>query len=208
GGGGGAAVPIGVAAVGTEGTAQVLREALSLGVDGVRVVLAEEEGVTPASAAAALAAVLGTETAFDLVLGGAGADGDEGLLTRLTAEALSVPFAGTTPRLEIQPNAQKDAVVLAGDGTQRERVRALPAAVAVAAGAPLREYTVQGYLSGLGRTVEVHRWPRGVAAQAVAFIGEKRAAAATATEERPHALPPQDAGRLVLAEIGLGGPQQ
>src|SRR5204863_6042194 len=65
-----APVTVQVVAVGPASVGQLLREAVSLGVDRARLVLAPTEAVAPDRAAAALAAALASET-FDLILTGA-----------------------------------------------------------------------------------------------------------------------------------------
>ena len=82
-------------AVGPRGAAAALREALSLGVDRARLIVSEVEAVTPDCAAAALANLLRSESACDLVLAGGGRAGDEeGLVGRLLTEKLEIPYAG------------------------------------------------------------------------------------------------------------------
>src|SRR5205823_4454930 len=123
-----APVTIEVAAVGPRGAAQVLREVLSHGVDRARLVVSEAEALTPDSAARALAAVLGASEAFDLVLGGGGtADGDEGLLAPLTAEALGIPHAGQAAHLLVRATAAEMEVSLDSADGRRQRLRLLPA---------------------------------------------------------------------------------
>jgi electron transfer flavoprotein-quinone oxidoreductase len=198
-----AAVTIQVVAVGPRGHAQALREVVSLGIDRVRLVLSESDAVTPDSAADALVAVLGHSAGFDLVLGGSGASGDEGLLARLTAEGLGVSCAGQAARLILRKtDTEADLLLSDGEGKQL-RIRSLPAAVSVEAGVSLRPFTIAGYLAGLARAVELERWPRRVKAHTVGFAGGAQAPAA-ATEEPARALSPLEAARYTLGQIGLG----
>jgi alkylation response protein AidB-like acyl-CoA dehydrogenase/flavin-dependent dehydrogenase/ferredoxin-like protein FixX len=198
-----APVTVQVAAVGPRGVGQVLREVLSLGVERARLVVSEPEAVTPASAATALAAVLKTGPGFDLILGGGrGPEEEEGLVARLTAGLLGWPFAGNAVQLSVQAT-QTEAEVRLADGDGRlVMTAALPAALTVEAGLPLRPFTTAGYLAGLARTVEVERWPRRVAPQAVSFVREWLPDGGAATEEAPRPLTPQEAAGRVLRELG------
>jgi electron transfer flavoprotein-quinone oxidoreductase len=192
-----------VAAVGPRGVGQVLREVLSLGVERACLVVSEAEAVTPASAATALATVLKTGPGFDLILGGVrGLEEEEGLVARLTAELLGVPFAGSAVQLSVQATQTDAEVRLAGDAGGPPQTAALPAALTVEAGLPLRPFTTAGYLAGLTRAVEVERWPRRVAPQAVSFVQERMPGGGAATEEAPRPLTPQEAAGRVLRELG------
>src|SRR5207302_523520 len=91
-----APVTVQVVAVGPASVAPLLREAVSLGVDRVRLVLAPVAAVAADRAAAALAAALRAES-FDLILTGAA----ECALGILTAEALAVPFVGGAAQLAV-----------------------------------------------------------------------------------------------------------
>ena len=104
------------------GAAGTLREALSLGVDRARLVVPEADGVTPDSAAAALAAILRPGVKIDLVLGGcASAASEEGLVARLTAEALSVPHRGKAASVAVRASASEmDALLVGADGQRRD----------------------------------------------------------------------------------------
>jgi alkylation response protein AidB-like acyl-CoA dehydrogenase/flavin-dependent dehydrogenase/ferredoxin-like protein FixX len=198
-----APVSIQVAAVGSRGTVPVLREAFHRGADRVRLVVPETEAVTPDSAAAALAAVLGEDGSFDLVLGGAGEKSSEdGLVSRLTAAALGVPYAGVAAQIAVQATAADAALLLAGPEGRRH-VRSLPAAVSIAAGVPLRQFTVAGYLAGLAKNVEILRWPRKARLRPERFLEGFHTGARSAAEELPRALSPQQAACHVLEEMGL-----
>jgi electron transfer flavoprotein-quinone oxidoreductase len=163
-----AAVAIQVVAVGPRGMVPVLREALSLGVDRARLVVPPSDGVTAQSAASALAAVIGA--GIDLVLSGTGTgDHEEGLLARLTAEALHIPYAGSAARLALDANGiDSSSLILAEE--HRQRVRSLPVAAGIDAGLVLREFSVAGYLAGLKKNVEVVRWPRKIEATSVTLV--------------------------------------
>ena len=67
-----APVTIEVVAVGPRGVTQMLRDAVSLGADRVRLVVPEAGAVTPDCAAAAVAQVLHGNPPYDLILGGSG----------------------------------------------------------------------------------------------------------------------------------------
>jgi alkylation response protein AidB-like acyl-CoA dehydrogenase/flavin-dependent dehydrogenase/electron transfer flavoprotein alpha subunit/electron transfer flavoprotein alpha/beta subunit/ferredoxin-like protein FixX len=201
-----ARVTVQVVAVGPRGTAPILREALNLGVDRVRLVVPEAEAVTPDSAASALAAVLGTDRAFDLILGATGDKGSaDGLVARLTAEALGIRHAGTGAHLAVQAADGNGSVLLATVDGKHERVRSLPAAVGIEAGQVLRRYTVAGYLAGLSKSVEMVRWPRNIAARAEAFLEGAQMAARPSGEESPQPLSPEQAAECVLDDMGLRG---
>jgi len=198
-----AVVAIEVATVGPPHVAQVLREALSLGVDRVRLIVPDGSAVSPDRAAAALASVLGNGPSFDLILGG-GTSGQEGVLVRLTAEALGHQFAGSAAHLAVRATGQEATVLLASDAPGQSRPRSLPAVVAIEAGLPLRPFTVQGYLAGLTSSVELLGWPAGV------FVGPKLTFEETAPgdalpkqEAGPPALSAVEAGKLLLASLGL-----
>jgi electron transfer flavoprotein alpha subunit len=203
----GDAVAITVVTAGPRGWADVLREALSLGVDRVRLALCAD-AFAPDDAAGALAALLGDKAAFDLVLGGDGDAGtEEGLLARLTAEALGIPHAGRASQLTVQ-KTQGEAEVLLLDANNQQRTRPLPAAVAIEAGLPLRPFTTAGYLAGLAKTVEIERWPRKAPVRSILLEpgfqeGGGRMLETCATE-RPQPLTPLDAARLTRDQIGLG----
>jgi alkylation response protein AidB-like acyl-CoA dehydrogenase/flavin-dependent dehydrogenase/ferredoxin-like protein FixX len=198
-----APVTITVAAVGPKGCAQVLREALSLGVDRVRLI-SSADVVPPDNAAEALAAALGEKNGFDLVLGGVGdAGNEEGLLARLTAGALGVPHAGKASRITVHKReAQGDLMLLDAEG-RHERERPLPCALAVEPGLPLRPFTVAGYLAGLGKAVEIERWPRRVAVRSVLLEAALAGPDAVVSEESPNPLSPADAARLTRQQMGL-----
>jgi alkylation response protein AidB-like acyl-CoA dehydrogenase/flavin-dependent dehydrogenase/ferredoxin-like protein FixX len=189
-----------VATVGRRSTAQPLREVLSLGINPVRLMVTEHEAVSPDSAARALSAVLQPEGSFDLILGGAGT-GDDGLLARLTAEALGVSFAAGATRLSLRPEGRNtELVLLHGEGPP-QRVRTLPAFVAVEAGLPLRAFSIEGYLRGLSQGILVERWPGQVAEHALTYV-EAAPSIREQSAEQPHPIGPVEAGRLVLAEVG------
>jgi alkylation response protein AidB-like acyl-CoA dehydrogenase/flavin-dependent dehydrogenase/electron transfer flavoprotein alpha subunit/ferredoxin-like protein FixX len=198
-------VTVEVAAVGPRGLVPLLREAISLGADRVRLAVPEAEGVSVDSGAAALAVHLQAATAFDLILGGSSGSGDEeGLLARLTAEMLGIPDAGTATQLAVNASADDAEIRLYGADGRSSRVRNLPAFVAVEPGLALRGYSVTGYLEGLGRAVELLRWPRKAATRPVTFAAHE-SAAAPAGDETPAALTPVEAAQRLLSKLGRGG---
>jgi len=201
-----APVTLQVIAVGPRGHAQVLREALSLGADRVRLVVSDGEGLTPDSAAAALAAVQDAANSFDVILGGIGsADGEEGLLVQLTAAALGTSYAGRAEHVTVRKTKTEQDAYLVDVSGRRQKVRALPLAVAIEAGLPLRPFTIDGYLSGLAGAVEMERWPRRVSPQIVFFQNASQADRTGPAEEQPHPLSPQGAAQFALGRIGLAG---
>jgi alkylation response protein AidB-like acyl-CoA dehydrogenase/electron transfer flavoprotein alpha subunit/electron transfer flavoprotein alpha/beta subunit len=202
-----AAVPVAieVAAVGPRGHAQVLREALALGVNRARLVLSEPEVVTADSAAAALAAVLASDSKFDLVLGGRGPSGSaEGLTAQLTAAALGIPYAGTAAQLAVRKSETEAECLLADAAAKQQRIRTLPAAVAVEAHVALRPFRIAGYLDGLSKAVEVERWPRKVQAEPLAYRAAVQQSVRADSEELPHPLTPAEAAQLALHQLNLG----
>ncbi len=198
----GAPVTIQVAAVGSASAAFHLRELLSLGVERTRLILSPSEAVAADSAADALAVALAGER-FDLILTGAGgADSAEGLLGKLTAEALGIAYAGAAARVAVRAGADGDMLLLAGADGADKRARGLPAAVAVEAGLALRPFSVEGYLTGLTREVEALPWPAGVQAVPVTFA-ESAPSVGAQLEKPPQALLPHEAGQLVLQTAGV-----
>jgi alkylation response protein AidB-like acyl-CoA dehydrogenase/flavin-dependent dehydrogenase/electron transfer flavoprotein alpha subunit/electron transfer flavoprotein alpha/beta subunit/ferredoxin-like protein FixX len=165
-----APVSIQVATVGPKRCAPALREALSLGVDRVRLVVTEAEAVSPDSAANALASVVGDGSVFDLILGSSGGtESTDGLLSLLTAESLDIPSVGRTAQLIVHKNDAKGELSVAETVGGRQRVHPLPAAVLVTNGKSLRSFTTDGYLTGLTKIVEVERWPKKVTASTLFF---------------------------------------
>jgi len=214
-------VTIEVIAIGPRESVAVLREVCSLGADRVRLVATDAEAVTPDSAADALAKVLGAGENFDLLLGGSGESGcEDGLIARLAAEALGIPFAGTANEVAFRcatPAWSADngpcasdrdlAILLAGSDGKPQRVRALPAAVDIKAGLTLRAFTTGGYLSGLTKAIDVIRWPRKAKARTEFFAEVTHASAVNDSKESSHPLSPREAAQRVLSEIGLTGGQ-
>jgi electron transfer flavoprotein alpha subunit len=202
-------VAIDAVAVGPRGAGQVLREVLSLGVDRARLVVAEREPVTPDSAAAVLAALVGSDSRYDLILGagGVGAN-EEGLLARLTAERLGVPHAGSAAVLAVHVTAADGDVLLAGADGKQQRTRALPASVSVEPGAEtLRPFTTGGYLNGLAKAVESYRWPRRIVQRPATVDvaeGAETAPQAEAVADLK-AWTPRDAAEQVLSALGVTG---
>ncbi|MCC6418764.1 MAG: acyl-CoA dehydrogenase family protein [Gemmataceae bacterium] len=195
-----APVRVEVATVAPASAGQLLREAVSLGADRVRLVLAPEGGVATDRAAAALAVALGSDN-FDLVLCGCGI-GSEGLLGRLAAGALGQTFAGSAAQVAVRAGADGDTLLLTDPDGRQQRTRTLPAAVAVAAGVALRAFTVEGYLAGLAHAVEAIPWPAQVEAGSVAFVEAGQAAAAS-VGKLPQPLLPHEAGQLVADALGF-----
>jgi electron transfer flavoprotein alpha subunit len=184
----------------------VLREALSLGADRVRLVVPESDAVTPDSAAHALTAALGADAVFDLLLGGGGEKGTtDGLVARLAAEARGIPYAGLGNHIAVQATETNGSLSLAGSDGRHQRVRTLPAAVGVQPGQPLRRFSVAGYLAGLSKSVEVVRWPRSIPARAELFQEATQEEVAPAGEESPGPLSPELAAARLLAATGLTG---
>jgi electron transfer flavoprotein-quinone oxidoreductase len=170
-----------VAAVGPRALASVLREALSLGVDRARLVVTPTEQLTADSAAAALAAVLKPDAAYQLVLGGAG---EEGVIARLTAATLGIGAVGSTTALAVQhTNDGSDAILRTPEG--RKHVRSLPGMVAIEPGLAARPFSTEGYLRGLERVVETERWPRRVEARALTLLPSAAPANVGETTEGP-----------------------
>ncbi len=199
-----ATVSIQVAAVAPRAAASALREVLSLGADRVRLLVPETDAVAADGAAAALALVLRSGQRFDLILTGAGAaSAEEGTVGRLTAAALDVPFVGTAAALAVRVNNHESNAWLVG-GDSRRRLRALPAAVGIEAGLPLRDFTTDGYLGHLSKVVEVERWPKKIPTRPVRYAARAGADAAPG-DEPTAALSADEAALRVLDELGLRG---
>jgi len=198
-----AAVVIQAVAVGPRSAVNILREALSLGVDRARLVVPESGEVAADSAAAALAAVLRSGR-FDLVLGGSsGSGGEEGTVARLTAEALDVAHMGSAAGLAVRwSEGESETLLVGSDG--HSRVRSLPAAASVEAGLSLRNFRIEGYLANLNKVVEFERWPRKVEARAVRFVEGARASDVS-VEVPTTALSAREAALRVLDELGMRG---
>jgi electron transfer flavoprotein-quinone oxidoreductase len=194
-------VGVQVVAVGPRPAALALRETLSLGIDRARLLVTEASGVTSDSAALALAAILRSAGPFDLVLGGAGTpDQEEGLLARLTAEALGIPHAGNAAQLTVRSSEAGGDVVLQADGS--ERLRDLPLGVSVEPEIRLRSFGTEGYLSAVSKAVELERWPKRIPARGVSFAaGMPRTQ--IIDQEGGSALSPPAAASRLLQEIGL-----
>jgi len=193
-------VSLQVATVAPAAAAPVLREALSLGVDRVRLVLTDG-AVSADCAAAALAHTLRGESTFDLVLGGAGGnDTQEGLLAHLTAEVLGVPVAGWAAQLAVDTG---DNAIRLINSEGQMRLRSLPGSAMIEAGLTLRPFTIAGWLNGLAKDVEIVPWPENVAASVVQFEETATAGATAAGAKAPRPLLPREASRLVLETAGI-----
>jgi flavin-dependent dehydrogenase len=153
-----ASVRVEVAAVGRSGMAGVLREALSLGVDAVRLLIPEEPATT-ADAIQALAEVWKPLGPFDLILAGADApDGQPRVTVRLLADALGVPLAGDASRVGVWTDRGQNHITLI-DASNGSCVHSLPAAAALHPGLPLRPFHISGYLTGLAKPIDFLTWP-------------------------------------------------
>jgi alkylation response protein AidB-like acyl-CoA dehydrogenase/electron transfer flavoprotein alpha subunit len=199
-------VTIEVITAGPAFVAQHLREFLSLGVDRVRLLVTPDaRPVAPDRTAAALVDLLRRQSAFDLILGGAGgADTEEGLLAPLVAEALNVPRAGTAEYLAVRATGTEVTVLLTGD--QGHHARPLPAWVSVRATLELRRFTTDDYVTNLSRAVELIAWPEIVpVAPATVIPRQAPAPRAEAGPAAAEALLPLEASHLVLHTLGLDG---
>jgi alkylation response protein AidB-like acyl-CoA dehydrogenase/electron transfer flavoprotein alpha subunit/electron transfer flavoprotein alpha/beta subunit/ferredoxin-like protein FixX len=198
-------VTIQVAAIGSRAMIPALHEALRLGVERVRLVLAKEPGVTPDCAAAALAALFQAELPFDLIVGPTGKAGnEEGLTARMLAADWNVRCAGSAEQLAIEVDRTGGKIVLA-DGGGNPRVRPLPAAATIQGGLGLRAFTMSGYLAAAGKAVEVVRWPKRVEVRGVTLAENTTSERAAGTDQRTSALSPQEAAQRLRQEIGFTG---
>jgi electron transfer flavoprotein-quinone oxidoreductase len=195
-------VAVEVVSVGPPSKAAVLRHALALGVDRIRFIESDEDAISPEVAASALAAVLRDGRSVDLIVGG-GTLGQEGVLVRLTAEALGVPWAGRASHLAARVDDQERLGVLAGSGGRPPRVRGLPTAVAIEAGLPLRAFTMHGFLAAQARQVEFLAWPVAVNGCKLELVASATVTAAK-QETATRKLSPGKASELVLKTLGLG----
>jgi electron transfer flavoprotein-quinone oxidoreductase len=197
-----AKVSIQVASVGPRGCASALREALSLGVDRARLVLAESDAIAADSAARALAAILGEGTSIDLVLGGETDLHEEGLLTRLVGKCVQLPLAGSASQLAVRKGPDDSSVVLLDEDGRPERTRSLPAVISVRAGTPLRAFNLEGYLANLSRAVDIERWPRRVEFHPVSFLPKVESPAAMA-KDTSQVITASEAAKFALTELAL-----
>jgi flavin-dependent dehydrogenase len=148
-------VTIDVAALGPPRVGQALREVLNLGIERVRLVIQEREGVTAERASAMLAAAFEPSGPFDLILGGSAGPHREKRLAALVAGALGVLLMGHATELGVCATPARRCVRLSSAASATPRERPLPAAVLIDPGAALRPFTVRGYLDGLHRSVEI-----------------------------------------------------
>src|SRR5207253_681603 len=111
-----------------------------------------------------------------------------GLVSRFTAAALGVPYAGTTGRLAVHKTEGEAEMLLLDEHGQQKRTRPLPVAVTIEAGLPLRPFTVAGHLAALNEAVETVRWPKKITARSVVWREGSPPDGATAVEEPPHSL--------------------
>jgi electron transfer flavoprotein alpha subunit len=194
-------VTIAAVAVGHRAVAAPLRELLSLGVDHVRLVVSENETITPESAAAAIAATL-SDVKPDLILGGAGdSSNQDGLVLRLAAEELGVPFSGASHQVAVRTNDA--AVCLASESGGDRRIQALPAAIGIMPGRALRPFSIDGYLTGLSKTVEIVSWPSKVVARVEHFEESAETNIRSDANDVPRSLSARDAAQQLLADLGL-----
>jgi electron transfer flavoprotein-quinone oxidoreductase len=190
--------------VGPSATTQALRELLNLGIERVRLVVTPQQTVSSDRAAAALAAILSADQAFDLILSGAGAgDAAHGTLGCLAAEALGLPFVGRAAQLAVRHDGDDGLLLLSSADGRHQRVRSFPAAVGIEAGQTLRAFTIHGFLAGLSRTVEAHAWPASVTAPAVTLLAASQLASQESPARPPQPLAPHEASQLVLDTLGL-----
>jgi alkylation response protein AidB-like acyl-CoA dehydrogenase/flavin-dependent dehydrogenase/electron transfer flavoprotein alpha/beta subunit/ferredoxin-like protein FixX len=195
-------VTIQVAAVGPRASGQALREALSLGADRVRFVVWEQGPLTPDCAARALTAMLGGQAAFDLVLGGStGADSEEGLVACLTAAGRGVPYGGTATGVIVSKTETESEITMTNEDGKQRRIRPLPAAVLITSEKPLRAFSINGYMNGLAKALEVEHWPRKLPVRAIAYR-RPGPAPSTLREEPSHALSPIAAAKHLLNQLG------
>jgi electron transfer flavoprotein alpha subunit len=197
-----APVTLEVAAVAKRTALPALREALRQGADRARLIVPEADAVTADCAAAALAYLLKPEKPFDLILFGDGGSQEEGLLGRLLAANLGMP-ALTATRLGVQSDTDASVLHLHDREGRSPRQHALPAAVGLEAGAPLRSYRMSDALAGLAKNVEVVRWPKKMPARELTLTAQT--AATASGEEAPQPLAPAQAAQQVLDKLGLGG---
>jgi alkylation response protein AidB-like acyl-CoA dehydrogenase/flavin-dependent dehydrogenase/ferredoxin-like protein FixX len=193
-------VTIQVATVANAASATVLQEALSLGFDRVRLVVTDG-AAPPDRGAAALTQVLRGESAFDLILGGAGAsDSQHGLLARLTGDALGVPHAGSATQAGLDTTENSLTLI---DNQGQQHKRPLPASVMVEASLPLRAFTIDGWLNGLTKTVEITPWPQNVGATRLEFEEAATTSGAVTDDDAARPLLPREASRMLLQTAGV-----
>jgi alkylation response protein AidB-like acyl-CoA dehydrogenase/flavin-dependent dehydrogenase/electron transfer flavoprotein alpha/beta subunit/ferredoxin-like protein FixX len=203
-----APVHIDVLAFGPRRAALVLREAINVGVDRVRLVVCENEAVSPDCAAEAIAMVHDGGRSLDLVLGGSADAADEqGLLPRLLATALDVPYAGAVALVTVQADSADSIVRLLDSDGREHRSHMLPAVVGLEPGLGLRQFSVAGYLKGLARQVELVPWPKGAHLRPAAFAAPSALAPRAISRPVDGPLSAPEAAQQLLAELGLTGTQ-
>jgi electron transfer flavoprotein-quinone oxidoreductase len=204
-----APVHIQVVAAGPRAYGQVLREALSLGADRARLVVSEAEAVTPDSAAAALTLVLGEGPAFDLVLlPASNADTPDGLLGGLVAYGLGMEPTGVATSLTVGSGGGATQLML-GLASGDERNCELPAAVAIEKGPALRPFTIDGFLAGLSRSVELEKWPKRVPCRPLFFSRVAPGESVAELEMQTHeSYSPEGVAQELLNQIGRSTSRQ
>jgi electron transfer flavoprotein-quinone oxidoreductase len=199
-----APVRVEVAAVGPRAASQILRTALSLGVDRARLITSVDP-VAADSAGEALAAVVATGERFDLILAGQPeGSGEDGLAARLAAERLGVRYAGIARGLGIQAGDSESVATLV-DSSGRARASALPCCIGLQAAEELRSFTISGFLQGAARNVEIIRWPKAVRHEVVTFGESAPTAVRVATQELAGPMPAPRAAQEILERMGLSG---
>jgi len=198
-----APVSVQVVAVGPRQAAAALRPIVSLGIERVRLLVADSDPVPPDRAALALAALLHDAGPFDLLLGGQGdAGAEQGVLAQLLAAALRIPHAGSVNQLAVRWTESAREILLRS--ADQEHTRPLPAAVSLAGERALRDFTTAGYLVGLPRAVEFERWPRQVP-QRTLTLALARQTATAGSAETTRTLQPTEAAATLLEALGRAG---
>ncbi len=198
-----APVALRVAAVGPKAHVPLLYEVLALGFDEAILLASPTRTLAPDQAARGLAHLLRQRgEAFDIILSGAAAGGEEGLVGRLTTQLLGLAYAGECSALAVRHRTDEQALLLREPSGRRQRVRAFPAAVGVQAGLPLRPFTTTGYFAGLSKAVNVASWPGEVPVDSLGWASGS-AMSMDHAETRSRSLRPAEAAELLRTEMGI-----
>jgi alkylation response protein AidB-like acyl-CoA dehydrogenase/flavin-dependent dehydrogenase/electron transfer flavoprotein alpha subunit/ferredoxin-like protein FixX len=196
------------ATLGGAGLVPRLRELLARDIERVTLLECRQEPWLWDAAAARLAehfASAGRQ--FDLILAPGGEErSEQGVLGLHVAARWNIPWEAAAPVCHLRHDADGSVLRLGEKG--RSWYRSLPLALGVPAGLPLRPFTTEGYLAGLGKPLEIvpggFDEPRfqafGSASWTVTAEGDGRA---PAEETVPAALTPPKAAEFVLDTLGL-----
>ena len=70
-------------------------------------------------------------------------------------------------------------------------------------GVPLRQFTIEGWLGGMAKAIDLVPWPEGIAASHIEFEETATGAVPPTGEKLPRPLLPREASQLLLESTGL-----